>query len=89
MVWTKRDGPSPTGFRYYATKDGYDPAKPLTRADLEPQPFRTVPFGGRRPGSTVTHAGALPQKSGKRLIPGVWTVADTGNAFYACSDVTF
>ncbi|MFF0504095.1 lytic polysaccharide monooxygenase [Streptomyces fimicarius] len=78
-----------TDFRYYVTKDGYDPAKPLTRADLEPQPFLTVPFGGRQPGSTVTHAGALPQKSGKHLILGVWTIADTGNAFYACSDVTF
>ncbi|MFH9268097.1 MULTISPECIES: lytic polysaccharide monooxygenase [unclassified Streptomyces] len=78
-----------TDFRYYVTKDGYDPAKPLTRADLDPQPFLTVPFGGRQPGSTVTHAGSLPQKSGKHLILGVWTIADTGNAFYACSDVTF
>ncbi|MGW2849460.1 lytic polysaccharide monooxygenase, partial [Streptomyces sp. NPDC001274] len=40
-------------------------------------------------GSTVTHSGVLPQKSGKHLILGVWTIADTGNAFYACSDVTF
>ncbi|MFJ5739328.1 lytic polysaccharide monooxygenase auxiliary activity family 9 protein [Streptomyces microflavus] len=78
-----------TDFRYYVTKDGYNPAKPLTRADLEPQPFLTVPFGGRQPGATVTHAGALPQKSGKHLILGVWTISDTGNAFYACSDVTF
>lgn len=78
-----------TDFRYYVTKDGYDPSKPLTRADLDPQPFLTVPFGGRQPGATVTHAGNLPQKSGKHLILGVWTIADTGNAFYACSDVTF
>ncbi|MGC5345281.1 lytic polysaccharide monooxygenase auxiliary activity family 9 protein [Streptomyces sp. DT24] len=78
-----------TDFRYYITKDGYNPAKPLTRADLDPQPFLTVPFGGRLPGNTVTHTGTLPQKSGKHLILGVWTVADTGNAFYACSDVKF
>ncbi|MEW2070191.1 lytic polysaccharide monooxygenase auxiliary activity family 9 protein [Streptomyces sp. NPDC007346] len=78
-----------TDFRYYVTKDGYNPAKPLTRADLEPQPFLTVPFGGRLPDSTVSHAGTLPQKSGKHLILGVWTVSNTGNAFYACSDVTF
>ncbi|MFE9699630.1 lytic polysaccharide monooxygenase [Streptomyces sp. NPDC006270] len=78
-----------TDFRYYVTRDGYDPAKPLTRADLEPQPFLTVPFGGRQPSSVVSHSGALPQKSGKHLILGVWTIADTGNAFYACSDVRF
>ncbi|MEN2416973.1 lytic polysaccharide monooxygenase auxiliary activity family 9 protein [Streptomyces rimosus] len=78
-----------TDFRYYITKDGWDPTKPLTRADLDPQPFLTVPFGGRLPGSTVTHAGILPQKTGRHLILGVWTIADTGNAFYACSDVRF
>ncbi|MGW4031727.1 lytic polysaccharide monooxygenase auxiliary activity family 9 protein [Streptomyces sp. NPDC004838] len=78
-----------TDFRYFITKDGYDPTKPLTRADLEPQPFLTVPFGGRQPGFTVTHSGVLPQKSGKHLILGVWTIADTENAFYACSDVQF
>ncbi|OKK17840.1 chitin-binding protein [Streptomyces sp. CB02488] len=78
-----------TDFRYYVTKDGYDPSQPLTRADLEPQPFLTVPFGGKLPGSTVTHSGVLPQKSGKHLILGVWTISDTGNAFYACSDVQF
>lgn len=48
-----------------------------------------MPFGGRLPGSTVSHAGVLPQKSGKHIILGVWTIADTGNAFYACSDVRF
>ncbi|MFF0449239.1 lytic polysaccharide monooxygenase [Streptomyces sp. NPDC004609] len=78
-----------TDFRYYITKDGYDPSKPLTRSDLEPQPFLTVPFGGRQPDYTVTHTGTLPQKSGKHLILGVWTVADTDNAFYACSDVQY
>ncbi|MER7044975.1 lytic polysaccharide monooxygenase auxiliary activity family 9 protein [Streptomyces jumonjinensis] len=76
-------------FRYYITKDGYDPAKPLTRADLEPQPFLTVPFGGARPPATVTHTGTLPRKSGRHLILGVWTIADTANAFYSCSDVRF
>ncbi|ANW22176.1 lytic polysaccharide monooxygenase auxiliary activity family 9 protein [Streptomyces clavuligerus] len=76
-------------FRYYITKDGYNPAKPLTRADLEPQPFLTVPFGGVRPAAVVTHNGTLPQKSGRHLILGVWTIADTANAFYACSDVRF
>ncbi|MFF8960414.1 lytic polysaccharide monooxygenase [Streptomyces sp. NPDC014894] len=76
-------------FRYYITKDGYDPSKRLTRADLEPQPFLTVPFGGAQPDATVSHSGTLPQKSGRHLILGVWNVSNTENAFYACSDVRF
>ncbi|ARZ69976.1 lytic polysaccharide monooxygenase [Streptomyces sp. HU2014] len=79
-----------TDFRYYLTKSGYDPRKPLTRADLETQPFLTVPYGGRVPDATVTHQGTLPAgRTGKQLVLAVWTIADTGNAFYACSDVQF
>ncbi|MEU1127270.1 lytic polysaccharide monooxygenase auxiliary activity family 9 protein [Streptomyces sp. NPDC005899] len=89
FVWRISARHATTDFRYYVTKDGYDPTKPLNRADLDPQPFLTVPFGGRLPGNTVSHSGVLPRKSGKHLILGVWTVADTGNAFYACSDVKF
>ncbi|WP_069811165.1 lytic polysaccharide monooxygenase auxiliary activity family 9 protein [Streptomyces sp. TP-A0874] len=80
---------STTDFRYYITKDGYDPSAPLTRADLEPEPFLTVPYNGAQPDETVTHQGAMPQKSGKHLILAVWNVDDTPNAFYACSDVQF
>ncbi|QES45603.1 chitin-binding protein [Streptomyces venezuelae] len=89
FVWRITARHATTDFRYYITKDGWDPNKPLTRADLDPQPFLSVPFGGRQPGSTVTHSGLLPQKSGQHIILGVWTIADTGNAFYACSDVRF
>jgi predicted carbohydrate-binding protein with CBM5 and CBM33 domain len=77
-------------FRYYITKDGWDPTKPLTRADLESQPFMTVPYGGKQPPATLTQQGTIPtQKSGKHIILSVWNVADTANAFYACSDVQF
>ncbi|GAA1907217.1 lytic polysaccharide monooxygenase [Streptomyces sodiiphilus] len=81
---------STSEFRYYITRDSYNPSRPLTRADLEPQPFMTVPMGGRQPGQTEHHQGTVPtQKSGKHIILAVWDVADTQNAFYACSDVQF
>ncbi|MGK5549576.1 lytic polysaccharide monooxygenase auxiliary activity family 9 protein [Streptomyces sp. URMC 127] len=79
-----------TDFRYYLTKPTYDPSRPLTRADLELQPFLTVPYGGRVPDATVSHQGTFPSgRTGKQLVLAVWTIADTGNAFYACSDVQF
>ncbi|MFJ8753226.1 lytic polysaccharide monooxygenase [Streptomyces sp. NPDC102441] len=81
---------STSDFRYYITKNGWDSTKPLTRAALESQPFMTVPYGNQQPPATLTHQGTMPtQKSGKHVILAVWNVADTGNAFYACSDVKF
>ncbi|MGP3772360.1 lytic polysaccharide monooxygenase auxiliary activity family 9 protein [Streptomyces sp. SDT5-1] len=80
---------STTDFRYYITKDGWDQSKPLTRSALNTTPFLTVPFSGQPP-ATLSHSGTLPSgKSGHHVILAVWTVADTANAFYACSDVTF
>ncbi|MEU1468939.1 lytic polysaccharide monooxygenase [Streptomyces sp. NPDC005761] len=79
-----------TDFRYYITKNGWDPTKPLTRAALESQPFMTVPYGGKQPPATLTQQGTIPtQKTGKHIILSVWNVADTANAFYSCSDVQF
>lgn len=81
---------STSDFRYYITKNGWDPTKPLTRASLESQPFMTVPYGNQQPPATLTHQGTIPtQKTGKHIILSVWNVADTTNAFYACSDVQF
>ncbi|MFG2196215.1 lytic polysaccharide monooxygenase [Streptomyces sp. NPDC048639] len=79
-----------TDFRYYITRNGWDPSRPLTRAALETAPFLTVPYNGQRPPSTLSHSGTIPSgKTGRHIILAVWTVADTGNAFYACSDVQF
>ncbi|MEU6626725.1 lytic polysaccharide monooxygenase [Streptomyces rubiginosohelvolus] len=81
---------STSDFRYYITKNGWDSTKPLTRAALESQPFMTVPYGNQQPPATLTHQGTIPtQKTGKHIILAVWNVADTTNAFYACSDVKF
>ncbi|MFI5807698.1 lytic polysaccharide monooxygenase [Streptomyces sp. NPDC051561] len=77
-------------FRYYITKQGWDPSKPLTRASLDPQPFLNVPYNAQQPPATLTHQGTLPAgKSGKHIVLAVWNVYDTSNAFYACSDVQF
>ncbi|MFG2295383.1 lytic polysaccharide monooxygenase [Streptomyces sp. NPDC048603] len=79
-----------TDFKYFVTKDGWDPTRPLTRSALESQPFLTVAYNGARPPMTFTHQGNLPGgKSGRHMILAVWTVHDTPMAFYACSDVQF
>ncbi|PWI45339.1 lytic polysaccharide monooxygenase auxiliary activity family 9 protein [Streptomyces sp. ICBB 8177] len=91
FTWTFTARHATTDFEYFITKNGYDPAKPLTRAELQPAPFLTVPYGGKPPASnTVTQQGVIPSGlTGKHLILGVWNIADTGNAFYSCADVQF
>lgn len=76
-------------WEFFITEDGWDPNKALTRADLETEPFFSQDDGGARPGTSVDLAVDVPDKTGRHLILGVWTIADTTNAFYACSDVTF
>jgi len=78
-----------TSFRYFVTRDGWDPNQPLTRGALDPEPFLYVDGGGQQPPSDVTHSGTLPNKSGRHLILSVWDIADTANAFYQCADVNF
>lgn len=79
-----------TSFRYFVTKDGWDPNQPLTRAALESDPFVSIDYGGEQPPFDYSHTDALPaDKSGRHMIFAVWDIADTGNAFYACSDVNF
>jgi chitin-binding protein len=79
-----------TDFKYFITKTGWNQNHALTRADLETTPFLTVPYNGQRPPATLTHTGTLPSgRTGHHVILGVWTVADTTNAFYSCADVTF
>lgn len=75
-------------YRYFITKDDWDPNKPLTRDQLEPAPFATVDYGGKTPGDTEVHDVRLPAgKHGKHMIFAAWEIADTDNAFYSCSDV--
>ncbi|MGV4986594.1 lytic polysaccharide monooxygenase auxiliary activity family 9 protein [Streptomyces sp. NRAIS4] len=79
-----------TDFKYFVTRQGWNQNHALSRSDLNLTPFLTVPYNGQRPPATLSHSGTLPSGlSGHHVIVAVWTIADTGNAFYACSDVTF
>lgn len=90
FTWKLTAQHSTTDFSYYLTKAGYDPTKPLTRAMLNTTPFLKIPYNGAQPPTTVVHQGTIPGGlTGKQLIVGVWTIADTANAFYSCADVQF
>lgn len=89
FTWTLTAVHATTSFRYFITRDGWDPTQPLTRSALDPVPFLQVNYGGGHPPNPVVNTGTVPAgKSGRHLILGVWDIADTGNAFYSCADVT-
>ncbi|MGD9750043.1 MAG: lytic polysaccharide monooxygenase [Acidimicrobiia bacterium] len=72
-------------YRWYLTKDGFDPAAPLRWADLE-----LVHDSGPRPAEGHYHADvALPERQGHHILYLVWQRSDSPEAFYACSDVSF
>ncbi|MEE1829151.1 lytic polysaccharide monooxygenase [Streptomyces sp. BE20] len=79
-----------TNFKYYLTKAGYDATQKVTRANLELTPFLTVPYNGAQVPGTVSHTATLPSgRTGHHVVVSVWEIADTGNAFYSCTDVKF
>ncbi|MHA6803570.1 lytic polysaccharide monooxygenase auxiliary activity family 9 protein [Salinifilum ghardaiensis] len=43
--------------------------------------------GGAKPGDHVSHTVDLSDHRGERTVLAVWNIADTSNAFYACTDV--
>ncbi|MFE3461964.1 lytic polysaccharide monooxygenase [Nocardiopsis aegyptia] len=73
---------------YYVTTDDWDPATPLTWAELEPEPF-AVHQDPVAENGTYSITADLPRKSGQHLIYTIWQRSDSPEAFYTCSDVTF
>ncbi|WDY58354.1 N-acetylglucosamine-binding protein GbpA [Pseudomonas sp. PSKL.D1] len=84
-----------TGWEYFISKPGWNRNAPLARSTFDSKPFCTVDGKGEFPRDTNTpgpgrekHACIIPaDRTGHHVILGVWTVADTVNAFYKVIDV--
>jgi len=74
-------------FRVYLTKQGYDPKKALSWADLSTNPIFTVTDPPIRGGS-YRFSGKLPaDRSGRHLLYIVWQTTSTPDTYYSCSDL--
>ncbi|MFE2724377.1 lytic polysaccharide monooxygenase [Kitasatospora sp. NPDC059327] len=76
-------------FQLFVTNSSYSPTKPLTWANLEPQPFLTVTDPQLTDGSYVLPGTVPAGKTGRQLIYAIWQRSDSPEAFYSCSDVVF
>lgn len=74
-------------FRFFITREGYNPLSPLTWASLEDAPFcePTWTLDNFRYRMRCT----LPRRTGQHLIYMIWQRSDSPEAFYSCSDVNF
>lgn len=84
--WTFTMGHKTSQWRYFMTKDGWNPNDRLEREDLEL--IETVAHDGSEAGEHRTHELTIPSdRDGYHVIYAVWDVADTANAFYNVIDV--
>ncbi|ODP26207.1 GlcNAc-binding protein [Paenibacillus nuruki] len=73
-------------WKYYITKQGWNPNEPLKRSTL--QEIAVINDKGAKPAANVSHTINIPSdRSGYHVILGVWDISDTANAFYQVIDV--
>ncbi|MDK2124113.1 lytic polysaccharide monooxygenase [Parachitinimonas caeni] len=74
-------------FRFYITRDGYNPLQPLKWSDLE---LFATSKGGQVANQRYRMSLPLPKgKTGRHILYTVWQRSDSAEAFYSCSDVKF
>ncbi|MET8563175.1 lytic polysaccharide monooxygenase [Streptomyces flaveolus] len=76
-------------FKLYLTKQGYDPARPLTWSDLPARPFAEVTDPPLRDGAYHVDATLPADRTGRQVLYTIWQNSSTPDTYYACSDVVF
>ncbi|TDF39198.1 N-acetylglucosamine-binding protein GbpA [Alteromonadaceae bacterium M269] len=77
-------------WRYFITRQDWDPNQPVTRDSFVLEPFCTIDGNNEQPPTPLnTHDCVVPSRTGYQLILSVWEIADTVNSFYNIIDVTF
>ncbi|MDR7343665.1 chitin-binding protein [Pantoea alhagi] len=89
LAWFHTAPHKTTNWRYYITKQDWNPNAPLSRDAFEKTPFCEINGFGAMPGTRVEHECDVPARTGYQLIYSVWQIADTVNSFYHVADVDF
>jgi predicted carbohydrate-binding protein with CBM5 and CBM33 domain len=76
-------------WRYYITRQDWNPNQPLTRSSFEASPFCVVDGKLQKPAMVVNHTCSVPARSGYQIILAVWEIGDTVNSFYNVLDAEF
>ncbi|GAB2897357.1 hypothetical protein GCM10027180_29120 [Microbulbifer echini] len=76
-------------WKYYITKENWNPNAVLNRDQFDLDPFCEVDGNYEQPPVNMTHECQVPDREGYHVILAVWDVGDTVNAFYNVIDVEF
>lgn len=88
FTWNFTAAHSSRDWRYFITKQTWDPNSPLTRDQFEAVPFCEYHGNNQQPPRQLTHICNVPNdRNGYHVILGVWDVADTPMSFYNVIDV--
>ncbi|WP_413722168.1 lytic polysaccharide monooxygenase auxiliary activity family 9 protein [Sodalis sp. RH24] len=95
VEWFYQQAHVTRGYRWFITRDGWNPNQRITREQLESRPFYEdisplVPFNNFRDQliPRVFHSAPIPlNKRGHHIIVMVWVTADSPNGFYQGFDV--
>lgn len=87
FTWRFTANHSTHTWRYFITRQGWNPNLPLSRSSFDLTPFCSVEGNYRQPPMEVTHTCNVPNRSGYHVILAVWDIGDTANAFYNVIDV--
>lgn len=89
FTWTNTAAHKTTYFRYYITKEGFNPgAAPLKWSDLE-QIHQSAPADQE---AVATHIVNMPPRTGRHIVYSIWqrdAVRDAPEGFYQCIDVVY
>jgi N-acetylglucosamine-binding protein A len=89
ISWTFTANHVTRNWRYYLTRQDWDPNQPISRSSFDLTPFCVIDGGMVQPPKQMTHSCTLPARTGYQLILGVWEVGDTPNSFYNLIDARF
>ncbi|WDD92725.1 N-acetylglucosamine-binding protein GbpA [Burkholderia sp. FERM BP-3421] len=75
-------------FKYYITKQGWNPNALLTREQFDLTPFCTIDGGMKKANEIGPHGCTIPSdRTGHHVILSTWHVGDTAGMFYNVADV--
>lgn len=86
FIWTLTAPHRTTSWRFFITKQDWDPNTSLERSDFDLKPFCERFDNGKVPTKKIEISCNVPERKGYQVILGVWDIDDTGNAFYQVID---